>query len=90
MGSTNMKGFVMSMQRRGKVHHAILVEQVRGTSSETSLDEDALIVLLTQAVPLSSFSISVQIFMAGRRCSSSPKCSQAVLFNLGRSKHHRH
>ncbi|KAK9527185.1 hypothetical protein VZT92_015842 [Zoarces viviparus] len=27
MGSTNMKGFVTSLQRRGKVHHAILVEQ---------------------------------------------------------------
>ncbi|XP_018556913.1 telomerase reverse transcriptase isoform X1 [Lates calcarifer] len=27
MGSTNMKGFVMSLQKRGKVHHAILVEQ---------------------------------------------------------------
>ncbi|AWP04921.1 Telomerase reverse transcriptase [Scophthalmus maximus] len=27
IGSTNMKGFVMSLQKRGKVHHAILVEQ---------------------------------------------------------------
>uniref|UniRef100_UPI0037E8C812 telomerase reverse transcriptase n=1 Tax=Semicossyphus pulcher TaxID=241346 RepID=UPI0037E8C812 len=27
MGSTNMKGFVMSLQKRGKVHHTILVEQ---------------------------------------------------------------
>ncbi|KAM6903800.1 telomerase reverse transcriptase-like [Lycodopsis pacificus] len=27
MESTNMKGFVTSLQRRGKVHHAILVEQ---------------------------------------------------------------
>ncbi|KAF1381403.1 hypothetical protein PFLUV_G00153580 [Perca fluviatilis] len=27
MGSTNMKGFVTSLQKRGKVHHAILVEQ---------------------------------------------------------------
>ncbi|XP_008285832.1 telomerase reverse transcriptase [Stegastes partitus] len=27
MGSTNMKGFLMSLQRAGKVHHAILVEQ---------------------------------------------------------------
>ncbi|XP_035537863.1 telomerase reverse transcriptase [Morone saxatilis] len=27
MGSTNMKGFVMSLQKRRKVHHAILVEQ---------------------------------------------------------------
>ncbi|XP_058474618.1 telomerase reverse transcriptase [Solea solea] len=27
MGSTNMKGFVMSLQKKGKVHHAILVEQ---------------------------------------------------------------
>ncbi|KAM7372941.1 hypothetical protein PAMP_007830 [Pampus punctatissimus] len=27
MGSTNMKGFVMSLQKTGKVHHAILVEQ---------------------------------------------------------------
>ncbi|KAM3596100.1 uncharacterized protein V6R79_008168 [Siganus canaliculatus] len=26
-GSTNMKGFVMSQQKRGKIHHAILVEQ---------------------------------------------------------------
>ncbi len=31
MGSTNMKGFVMSLQKRGKVHHTILVEQVRVT-----------------------------------------------------------
>lgn len=38
MGSTNMKGFVMSLQKRGKVHHAILVEQVRVT--DISLDED--------------------------------------------------
>ncbi|XP_056254520.1 telomerase reverse transcriptase isoform X2 [Seriola aureovittata] len=27
IGSTNMKGFVMSLQKRSKVHHAILVEQ---------------------------------------------------------------
>ncbi|XP_071355538.1 telomerase reverse transcriptase [Trachinotus anak] len=27
IGSTNMKGFVMSLQKRGKLHHAILVEQ---------------------------------------------------------------
>ncbi|KAK5855346.1 hypothetical protein PBY51_005449 [Eleginops maclovinus] len=27
MGSTNMKGFVTSLQKKGKVHHAILVEQ---------------------------------------------------------------
>ncbi|XP_074542590.1 telomerase reverse transcriptase [Halichoeres trimaculatus] len=27
MESTNMKGFVMSLQKRGKVHHSILVEQ---------------------------------------------------------------
>ncbi|KAM4725137.1 telomerase reverse transcriptase isoform 2-T2 [Anableps anableps] len=27
MGSTNMKGFLMSLQKSGKVHHAILVEQ---------------------------------------------------------------
>ncbi|KAI3358412.1 hypothetical protein L3Q82_014842, partial [Scortum barcoo] len=27
MGSTNMKGFVMSLQKRGKIHHSILVEQ---------------------------------------------------------------
>lgn len=31
MGSTNMKGFGMSLQKNGKVHHAILVEQVRAT-----------------------------------------------------------
>uniref|UniRef100_A0AAZ3RT47 Telomerase reverse transcriptase n=1 Tax=Oncorhynchus tshawytscha TaxID=74940 RepID=A0AAZ3RT47_ONCTS len=30
VASTNMKGFVMSLQREGKVHDAILVEQVRG------------------------------------------------------------
>lgn len=29
MGLTNMKGFVMSLQKKSKVHHAILVEQVR-------------------------------------------------------------
>lgn len=28
LGSTNMKGFVMSLQKGGKLHHAILVEQV--------------------------------------------------------------
>ncbi|XP_069372471.1 telomerase reverse transcriptase isoform X1 [Paralichthys olivaceus] len=28
IGSTNMKGFVMSLQKKGKVHHAILVEQL--------------------------------------------------------------
>ncbi|CAB1442950.1 unnamed protein product [Pleuronectes platessa] len=28
IGSTNMKGFVTSMQKKGKVHHAILVEQL--------------------------------------------------------------
>ncbi|XP_030597126.1 telomerase reverse transcriptase isoform X1 [Archocentrus centrarchus] len=27
MGSTNMKGFLTSLQKKGKVHHAILVEQ---------------------------------------------------------------
>lgn len=27
MGSTNMKGFLMSLQKSGKAHHAILVEQ---------------------------------------------------------------
>ncbi|KAG7245149.1 hypothetical protein INR49_023715 [Caranx melampygus] len=27
IGSSNMKGFVMSLQKRGKLHHAILVEQ---------------------------------------------------------------
>ncbi|TKS88925.1 Telomerase reverse transcriptase [Collichthys lucidus] len=27
MGSTNMKGFVMALQKSGKVHHTILVEQ---------------------------------------------------------------
>uniref|UniRef100_A0AAQ5YYU0 Telomerase reverse transcriptase n=1 Tax=Amphiprion ocellaris TaxID=80972 RepID=A0AAQ5YYU0_AMPOC len=31
--STNMKGFLVSLQRKGKVHHAILVEQVPLTSS---------------------------------------------------------
>lgn len=34
MGSSNMKGFVMSLQKKGMVHHSILVEQVRGTRSE--------------------------------------------------------
>ncbi|KAM6899371.1 telomerase reverse transcriptase [Xenentodon cancila] len=38
MGSTNMKGFLMSLQKIGKVHHAILVEQqfcsdLRGTEA---------------------------------------------------------
>ncbi|XP_034456325.1 telomerase reverse transcriptase [Hippoglossus hippoglossus] len=28
IGSTNMKGFVTSLQKKGKVHHAILVEQL--------------------------------------------------------------
>lgn len=30
VGSINMKGFVMTQQKKGKVHHAVLVEQVRG------------------------------------------------------------
>lgn len=29
MGSINMKGFVTSLQKKGKLHHAVLVEQVR-------------------------------------------------------------
>lgn len=29
MGSINMKGFVTSLQKKGKLHHSILVEQVR-------------------------------------------------------------
>lgn len=33
MGSTSMKGFVMSLQKKGRVHHSILVEQVRLTFS---------------------------------------------------------
>ena len=35
IGSTNMKGFVMSMQREGKLHNAILVEQVRDRFPES-------------------------------------------------------
>lgn len=34
MGSSNMKGFVMLLQKKGMVHHSILVEQVRGMRSE--------------------------------------------------------
>jgi len=37
MSATNMKGFVTSLQKSGKVHHAILVEQVRATSSREPL-----------------------------------------------------
>lgn len=38
MGSTNMKGFLMSLQKSAKLHHAILVEQVRlGLQSEALL-----------------------------------------------------
>lgn len=33
IGSTNMKGFLTALQRKGKVHHAILVEQVTLASS---------------------------------------------------------
>lgn len=29
MGSVNMKGFVTSLQKKGKLHHSVLVEQVR-------------------------------------------------------------
>lgn len=39
MGSTNMKGFVMSLQKRGKIHHSILVEQVK-VSLHISLYKD--------------------------------------------------
>lgn len=48
MGSTNMKGFVMSLQKIGKVHHTILVEQVRVTCSDISLYKRCLILLLTR------------------------------------------
>uniref|UniRef100_A0A8C7F3Z8 Telomerase reverse transcriptase n=1 Tax=Oncorhynchus kisutch TaxID=8019 RepID=A0A8C7F3Z8_ONCKI len=34
VASTNMKGFVMALQREGKVHDAILVEQVRHLSND--------------------------------------------------------
>lgn len=34
MGSSNMKGFVMALQKKGMVHHSILVEQVRGMHLE--------------------------------------------------------
>lgn len=30
-----MKGFVMSLQKKGMVHHSVLVEQVRATRSES-------------------------------------------------------
>lgn len=40
MESTNMKGFVMSLQKRGKIHHSILVEQVRVTCLHISLYKD--------------------------------------------------
>lgn len=40
MGSTNMKGFVMSLQKRGKFHHTILVEQVTVTCSDISFYKD--------------------------------------------------
>nr|Q1PS67.2 RecName: Full=Telomerase reverse transcriptase; AltName: Full=Telomerase catalytic subunit [Oryzias latipes] len=32
MGSTSMKGFVMSLQKSSKVHHAVLVEQAFGSN----------------------------------------------------------
>lgn len=37
MGSSNMKGFVMALQKKGMVHHSILVEQVRDAFREREL-----------------------------------------------------
>lgn len=37
MGSTNMKGFVMSLQKKEKLHHSILVEQVSVACLDISL-----------------------------------------------------
>lgn len=38
VGSSNMKGFVMSLQKKGVLHHSILVEQVSRTHSENKSD----------------------------------------------------
>lgn len=35
VGSINMKGFVTSMQKKGKLHHSVLVEQVRVICSDS-------------------------------------------------------
>lgn len=35
MGSINMKGFVTSLQKKGKLHHSVLVEQVRVMCSDS-------------------------------------------------------
>lgn len=67
MGGTNMKGFVMSLQKRGKVHHTILVEQVRVTSSDISSDLYVCMFLFNTCISFLPFSISAQIFMAERR-----------------------
>lgn len=37
MGSINMKGFVTSLQKKGKLHHSVLVEQVRVMCSDSIL-----------------------------------------------------
>lgn len=35
VGSINMKGFVTSLQKNGKLHHSVLVEQVRMMCSDS-------------------------------------------------------
>lgn len=75
MGSTNMKGFVMSLQKRGKIHHTILVEQVRVTCLGISLfKNDWYFFWPDHFISCLHFSTSAQISMAERHCSSSPKC----------------
>lgn len=46
MGSTNMKGFVMSLQKKEKVHHSILVEQVSVTCLDISISKRQFVALL--------------------------------------------
>lgn len=72
-GSSNMKGFVMSLQKKGMVHHSILVEQVRGMHELIS-HVDASSNVTLAALFFLRFSISARTSVAKRPLSSSAKC----------------
>lgn len=74
MGCTNMKGFVMSMQKSNNIHHAILAEQV-GVTCIFYMRMCAAFLRLHVSILISlSVSITAQMFEAVRGCSSSPRC----------------
>lgn len=58
MGSSNMKGFGMALQKRGKVHHTILVEQVRATSFGIFLQIRMLVIFLSHRSFMSFLSLA--------------------------------